>query len=281
MLAAIEKVLLDEKPDAVLVYGDTNSTLAGALAAVKLHIPVGHVEGGMRSFNRRMPEEINRVLTDHVATWHFCPTETAIENLKDEGIAKGVHLVGDVMYDAIMLYKDVARGKSDILQRLNISKYALATIHRAENTDDRMRLRNILEALVEISKDMAVVLPLHPRTKKAIENADLSPLITTEPLSYLDTLCLEQSASIILTDSGGMQKEAFWLGVPCVTMRDETEWVETVDAGMNKVVGADKNSILRAFREFMNSERHASQPRSASCQTAASKMIIECLPSGI
>jgi UDP-GlcNAc3NAcA epimerase len=274
MLAAIEKVLMDEKPDAVLVYGDTNSTLAGALAAAKLHFPVGHVEGGMRSFNRRMPEEINRVLTDHVAKWHFCATETAVKNLKNEGITEGVHLVGDVMYDAVMLYKDVANDRSKILEQLQlipvtsygsrVTKYALATVHRAENTDDPIRLRNIMEALVEISKEMPVVFPVHPRTRKAIENARLRDLIkmdgspvtghgsrkcgvmAVDPLSYIDMLRLESSASVILTDSGGMQKEAFWLRVPCVTMRDETEWVETVEAGWNNVVGADKQAIVSA-----------------------------------
>ena len=351
MLAAIEKVLLDEKPDAVLVYGDTNSTLAGALAAAKLHIPVGHVEGGMRSFNRRMPEEINRVLTDHIASWHFCPTETAIKNLKNEGITKGVHLVGDVMFDAVMTYKEMANKKSDIFEHLGLSgchveqdgkvsdtscrndngrvtgpgsripNFALVTIHRAENTDEPTRLRNILEALSEISKEMPVVLPLHPRTRKMIDVAGLndvilsrqaknpvlsSPLppvgegqgegdnvaglagisrvagiIVTEPLSYLDMLRLEESATIILTDSGGMQKEAFWLGVPCVTMRDETEWVETVEAGWNKVAGADKNSILRAFTEFMNSTQSAQKDCVNFNKGLASKKIVDCLTSGV
>ena len=267
MLASVEKVLLDEKPDVVLVHGDTNSTLAGALAAVKLHIPVGHVEGGMRSFNRKMPEEINRVLTDHIATWHFCPTETAVNNLKNEGITEGVHLVGDVMYDAVMLYKDVAAEKSDILKGLGlyrvtthesrVTKYALVTVHRAENTDDPKRLRNIMEALIEISKDMQVVLPLHPRTRGAIDEVGLFPSLIThgslliiDPVSYLDMLQLEQHASVILTDSGGMQKEAFWLGVPCITMRDETEWVETVEAGRNKIVGTSRNEIVKTCQSF-------------------------------
>jgi UDP-GlcNAc3NAcA epimerase len=284
MLSAIEKVLIAEKPDAVLVYGDTNSTIAGSLAAAKLHIPVGHVEGGMRSFNRRMPEEINRVVTDHVAKWHFCSNQNAVDNLKYEGILEGVHLVGDVMHDAVMLYRDVAEEKSDILQRLGlmgeavegviparlkqessqvaeceprITKYALATVHRAENTDDHKRLTNIFEALAEISKDVPVVLPLHPRTQKAIDDAGLramvtscSSLIITDPVPYLDILKLEANASVILTDSGGMQKEAFWFGVPCVTMRDETEWVETVEAGMNVIVGADKTAICQTVNEY-------------------------------
>ncbi|MBN2569773.1 MAG: UDP-N-acetylglucosamine 2-epimerase (non-hydrolyzing), partial [Deltaproteobacteria bacterium] len=293
MLSAIEEVLLGEKPDAVLVYGDTNSTLAGALAAAKLHIPVGHVEGGMRSFNRRMPEEINRVLTDHVAKWHFCATETAVKNLKNEGITEEVHLVGDVMYDAVMLYKGIASEKSTILSDLGllpesghgsrVTSYALCTVHRAENTDDPARLRNILEALAEISKDMPVVFPVHPRTQKAIKDAGLTDLIGSsgsrvpgpefrksgikaiDPVSYIDMLRLEGSASIILTDSGGIQKEAFWLGVPCITMRDETEWIETVEVGWNKVTGADAGAIIRASKEYCSASmvRAATQPDSA------------------
>jgi len=261
MIMGVEQVLLDEKPDAVLVYGDTNSTVAGALAAAKLHIPVGHVEGGMRSFNRRMPEEINRVLTDHIARWHFCATETAVRNLKSEGITEGVHLVGDVMHDAVMLYKDIASEKSDILEKLGIdrnTKYALATVHRAENTDDPERLRNIFEALVEISKEMPVVLPLHPRTRKALDDAGLRSLLTahrslltTDPVPYLDILQLESNASVILTDSGGMQKEAMWLGVPCITLRDETEWVETVEAGFNRLAGACKKAIIDDVSAFL------------------------------
>jgi len=259
MLAAIEKVLVEEKPDAVLLYGDTNSTIAGALAAAKLHIPIGHVEGGMRSFNRKMPEEVNRVIVDHVATWHFCPTETAVSNLSKEGVVDGVHLVGDVMHDAVMCYQDIASERSKILDDLGLSQandYALCTIHRPENTDSYDRLSSILEAIVEISKDMSAVIPLHPRTGKAIEECGLTSLISKndslmviDPVTYIDMIQLEQNAKVILTDSGGMQKEAFWLGVPCVTMRDETEWVETVEAGVNRVVGANYDRIVTACAE--------------------------------
>lgn len=272
MLAAIEKVLLKEKPDAVLVYGDTNSTLAGALAAAKLQIPVGHVEGGMRSFNRQMPEEINRVVAGHVAKWHFCPTETAVKNLNNEGISKGVYLVGDVMYDAVYYYKKRAQVESKILERSNLREknYILATVHRAENTDNSSRLRNIIEALVEISKELTVVFPIHPRTKLAIERSGLISLITdrqsfitTEPLPYLDLLCLEESATVIVTDSGGIQKEAFWMGVPCVTVRDETEWLETVESGLNRLTGSHKEKIVSATHLFMN--------KMADCKNTAVK----------
>ncbi len=247
MLSSIENVLLEEKPDYLLIYGDTNSTLAGALAAAKLHIPVAHVEAGLRSFNMRMPEEVNRILADRVSSLLFCPTKTAVENLKVEGITKGVNNVGDVMFDAALFYRDCARSQSLILGNLGLVKkgYVLATCHRAENTDDVNRLRPILEALSIISKDQPVVLPLHPRTRKLIENyclqGYLKGLILTDPLPFLDMVALEQDAAIILTDSGGVQKEAYFYEVPCITMRDETEWVETVELGWNRLVGADKD----------------------------------------
>lgn len=248
MLKRIEGVLLKEKPDLVMVYGDTNSTLAGALAAAKLHIPVAHVEAGLRSFNKRMPEEINRVLTDHVADFLFCPTKTAAKNLEREGITQGVYLVGDVMYDAVLMYFRLAERKSRILERLNIvpKSYVLATVHRAENTDNPERLSAIFRGLQGVVREgLPIILPLHPRTRKMVNmlNIDLSGLQILEPVSYLDMLILEKNARVILTDSGGVQKEAFFFRVPCVTLREETEWVETVEAGWNMLVGCEPESI--------------------------------------
>lgn len=255
MLARIEEVLLAEKPDWVLVFGDTNSTLAGALAAVKLHIPVAHIEAGLRSFNRSMPEEHNRVLTDHTADLLFCPTQTAVDNLSHEGITCGVHLVGDVMYDALIYNMTLAGQRSDVLRRLGLlpGAYALATVHRPRNTDDLDRLRAILTALEEIGVDGRVVFPAHPRTCRAMDvlGYQSNPsLEIIEPVGYLDMLMLEKHARLILTDSGGVQKEAYLFGVPCLTLREETEWVETVDAGWNRLVGADQASIVHAAREF-------------------------------
>lgn len=253
MLARIEEVLLAEKPDWVLVYGDTNSTLAGALAAAKLHVRVAHVEAGLRSFNRAMPEEINRVVADHVSDLLLCPSRTAVDNLAAEGITRGVHLVGDVMADALAFAAERARGRSDVLKRLGLTErgYLLATVHRAENTDDPNRLRSILAAFDALGE--TVVFPAHPRTRKAVEALGYAPGASVrllEPFGYLDMVRLEQSARMILTDSGGIQKEAYWLGVPCVTLRDETEWVETVQAGWNVLVGADTARIVEAVRSF-------------------------------
>lgn len=240
MLEAIERVLFEEKPDWVLVYGDTDSTLAGALAAAKLHIPVAHVEAGLRSFNRRMPEEINRVLTDHISDLLFAPTETAVKNLLREGISPDkIHLVGDVMYDAALYYGEKAEKHSQILKRLGLvpKGYILATVHRAENTDDPNRLRVILEALAEVHREVPVVFPVHPRTRRRTEVYGLQnwldKLLVIEPVGYLDMVMLEKNARLIATDSGGVQKEAFFYRVPCVTLRDETEWVELVDLGWN------------------------------------------------
>ena len=261
MLEGIEKVLLQEKPDWVLIYGDTNSTLAGALAAAKLHIPIAHVEAGLRSFNRRMPEEMNRILTDHVSSLLFCPTETAVHHLKAEGIQQGVHNVGDVMYDIALFYRDRAREQSTVMETLGLMHggFALATCHRAENTDDPKRLCEILCSLSDLSKQLPVVLSLHPRTRKLIAEYGLSlhldPLIVSDPLSFLDMMALEQAAKVIITDSGGVQKEAFFYGVPCITLRDETEWIETVDSGLNQLVGASSHSILSAVNEIMQSSR--------------------------
>jgi UDP-GlcNAc3NAcA epimerase len=252
MLESIEKVLLQEKPDWVLIYGDTNSTLAGALAAAKLHIPIAHVEAGLRSFNKKMPEEINRILTDHVSSLLFCPTETAVHHLKAEGIEQGVHNVGDVMYDIALFYCDRAREKSTVMQALGLSHkgFALATCHRAENTDNPKQLCEILCALSDLSKQLPVVLSLHPRTRKLIAEYGLShhldPLIVSDPLSFLDMMALEQAAKVIITDSGGVQKEAFFYGVPCITLRDETEWVETLHSGWNQLVGANHQKIIEA-----------------------------------
>lgn len=247
MLMAIEEVLLREKPGWVLVYGDTNSTLAGALAAVKLHIPVAHVEAGLRSFNRRMPEEINRVLTDHAADLLFAPTHAAVENLRREGIPEErIHLVGDVMYDAALFYGEKARRESRILERLELKPkgYVLVTIHRAENTNEPLRLQAILGGLCEVAKGIPVVFPVHPRTRKAMESYQLfgkaaAHLRLIEPVGYLDMIMLEQNARLIVTDSGGVQKEAFFYRVPCVTLREETEWVELVELGWNRVVSPE------------------------------------------
>lgn len=259
MLTGIEQVLLEEKPDWTLIYGDTNSTLAGALAAAKLHIRVAHVEAGLRSFNRRMPEEINRVLADHVSDLLFCPSQTAVDNLAAEGISRGVHMVGDVMADALAFASARARTHSDILQRLSLTEkgFLLATIHRAENTDDADRLRAILDAFA--ASDDPIVFPLHPRTRARIEALNLKSRIQNlqciEPVGYLDMVRLEQAARMILTDSGGIQKEAYWLGVPCVTLRDETEWVETVRAGWNVLVGANTERIVADVQQWVQPEK--------------------------
>ena len=240
MLAALEKAMLEERPDAVLTYGDTNSTLAGALAAAKLHIPVAHVEAGLRSFNRRMPEEINRVLADHASTWLFCPTDQAVDNLRAEGITANVHNVGDIMYDVALAARVRARS-SDALERLEVEegRYVLATIHRQENTDDPRRLRAIFDGLAEVSDRYPVVLPLHPRTAKALRalgvDPSASPVRVVAPLGYLDMARLEERAALIVTDSGGVQKEAFFYRVPCVTVRGDTEWVELLGAGWNRL----------------------------------------------
>jgi UDP-GlcNAc3NAcA epimerase len=256
MLAGIERVLMDEQPDWVLIYGDTNSTLAGALAAVKLHIPVAHVEAGLRSFNMRMPEEVNRILADRVSSLLFCPTAAAVENLEAEGIRQGVYQVGDVMYDASLFYRDRARQDSRILDVLGISEgeYVLATCHRAENTDNPLRLRGIVDALSVIAEEVPVVLPIHPRTRAVLSNHGLEKRLGNihmiEPVSYLDMVRLEQSAKAVVTDSGGVQKEAFFYSVPCLTLRNETEWVETVDMGWNVLCGANTGRILDVWKNL-------------------------------
>lgn len=277
MLQRIEDVLLHEKPDVVLVYGDTNSTLAGALAAAKLNIPLAHVEAGLRSFNRLMPEEINRVVVDHVSSLLLCPSHVAIEHLRTEGITAGVHLVGDVMADALSLFSAMADSGSDIHKRLRLVKgaYLLATVHRAENTNDPERLAGILSAFGQV--DEPIVLPLHPRTKKVIDSLGLAvpkQVRVIKPVGYLDMIALEKSSRMILTDSGGIQKEAYWLGVPCVTLRDETEWVETIESGWNQLVGAEADKIVRAIRSFARPE---SRPGLYGDGRAAERIVDLCI----
>ena len=261
MLEEIEKVLLKEEPDRVLVYGDTNSTLAGALAAVKLHIPVAHVEAGLRSFNQRMPEEINRVLTDHIADMLFAPTQTAVDNLKNEGISEDkIFLVGDVMYDAALYYSKRAAEKSSILERYHLQtrQYILATIHRAENTDDPVRLRAIFEGLSQVAEEIPIVLPLHPRTRVALIREGLyemviQSLVVISPVGYLDMVMLEKNARLVVTDSGGVQKEAYFYEVPCVTLRRETEWVELVETGWNILIEPfDPEQITANVISYLN-----------------------------
>jgi UDP-GlcNAc3NAcA epimerase len=254
MLARIEEVLVEQMPDWVLVYGDTNSTLAGALAAVKIPLRLAHVEAGLRSRNRTMPEEHNRVLVDHCADLLLCPTQTAVDNLMSEGITQDIHLVGDPMYDAMLQFREVATASSQILSRLGLAPrtYLLATVHRPYNTDVPANLEAILSAFGRV--DEPVVFPVHPRTRQRIaglhgpydESAGPRNLRMIDPVGYLDMLVLEQNARLILTDSGGLQKEAYFCGVPCVTLRPETEWIETVQAGWNRVVGADEERILDA-----------------------------------
>ncbi len=253
MLTGIEKVLLAEKPDWLLVYGDTNSTLAGALVAAKLQVPVAHVEAGLRSFNRKMPEEVNRVLADHVAEVLFCPAQAAVDNLAAEGITRGVHIVGDVMADAMQYFLPIAAAQMDVIARLGLQPqaYALATIHRAANTDNPARLAAILRGLGML--DLPVVLPLHPRTRKAALQQGLQPAANihlVDPVGYLEMLQLEANADCILTDSGGVQKEAYWAGVRCITLREETEWMETVALGWNRLVGVDSQAIVDAVNHW-------------------------------
>lgn len=251
MIEQIETVLLEEQPDWVLVYGDTDSTLAGALSAVKLHIPVAHVESGLRSFNRRMPEEINRVLTDHAADLLFTPTYTATRNLSDEGISGDrVRQVGDVMYDAAIYYSDIAEGRSQVLNTLCLERkrYILATIHRAENTDSPQKLRNIVDGLA--MSPFPVIWPLHPRTCQRLADFALAlpPIIRLiDPVGYLDMVMLEKNAALIATDSGGVQKEAYFHNVQCLTLRDETEWMELVEMGANRLIGVSSSEIGQAL----------------------------------
>jgi len=249
MLAELERVMIKESPDLVLVYGDTNSTLAGALAAVKLNIPVGHVEAGCRSRVRTMPEEINRIVTDHVSTLRFCATPSAVENLAAEGIRDGVHWVGDVMLEMLRNELPRAEATSDVLDRLSLrpAQYLLVTIHRAANTDDPSRLAAILEALGSLGE--TVIFPVHPRTRKAMNYMQVASTVRMiDPIGYGDMLVLTRNARLVLTDSGGVQKEAFFLGTACLTLRDETEWHETVVGGWNCLVGVSPHAIRAAAK---------------------------------
>jgi UDP-GlcNAc3NAcA epimerase len=254
MLESIEKVLMEERPDWVLVYGDTNTTLAGALAAAKLHVPAAHVEAGLRSFNMRMPEEINRILADRVSSLLCCPTKTAVRNLEREGFRGfkcAVELCGDVMQDAALFYARESEKVSKIRKKLGIEalEYALCTVHRAENTDDHERLAGIISGLARISRELPVILPIHPRTRHLLEKEKIDTKARViEPVGYLEMLDLLKHCTIVLTDSGGLQKEAYFFAKPCVTLREETEWTELVEHGCNLIVGTDPERIFAGYR---------------------------------
>jgi len=253
MIEKIEEVALSERPDWIMVYGDTNSTLAGALVASKLHIKLAHIEAGLRSFNMKMPEEVNRILTDRVSNILFCPTDTAIENLKNEGYENldcRIVKSGDVMQDGAMFYKNLAVKPSCDIK----GDFILCTIHRAENTDDETRLKSIFEALNEIAKEKQIILPLHPRTKKILENLkfNIQNLTIIDPVGYLEMVWLIDNCNLVMTDSGRLQKEAYFFEKQCITLRDETEWVELVECGANTLVGAEKEKILESYKN--NSE---------------------------
>lgn len=253
MMERLEEAFLEMEPDLLLTFGDTNSTLASALVAAKLHVPVAHVEAGLRSFNRRMPEEINRIVTDHVSTWLFCPSQTSVDHLAKEGVTNGVFVSGDVMYDAILFNQQLADQKSSIVQSSGFEsgQYSVATVHRAENTDDKSRLAEIIEGMSMIGD--SIVLPLHPRTKNCLEKHQLQfpdNVTILPPVPYLDMVQLVSHSRMVFTDSGGLQKEAYWMGKPCITMRDETEWTETVEVGWNRLTGGSAQAILAAYEEF-------------------------------
>jgi UDP-GlcNAc3NAcA epimerase len=276
MLEKIEDVIVIEKPDVLVVYGDTNSTIAGALAAKKLHIKVVHIEAGLRSFNMKMPEEINRILTDRISDILFCPTDKAIENLQKEGFENfncKIIKSGDVMQDTALFYSQYAKKPNFEIPE----KFILATIHRAENTDDPKRLKAIFEALEEISKNHKIILPLHPRTKKIIEklNIKTTNIQIEEPVSYLEVVYLLQKSFLVMTDSGGMQKEAFFFESPCLILRDETEWIELVENNYAKIVGADKKTIINDFKEILNNNFNFN--KNLYGNGAASKIIVENL----
>jgi UDP-GlcNAc3NAcA epimerase len=278
MLEDIDAVIQQEKPNWVLVYGDTNSTLAGALAAAKLHVPIIHIEAGLRSFNRRMPEEVNRVMTDHLSTILSCPTHTSIQNLKNEGITAGVCHSGDIMYDAARVFAEIAKDESTILDDLGLKEkqFFLSTLHRAENTDDRNCLKGIVTGFISVATaECPLVLPLHPRTAKYLREyglfeqlSEASNIQLIEPVSFLDMVALERGARLILTDSGGVQKEAYFHGVPCVTLRTETEWVETIEAGWNVLAGSDTDKIIEGATRMLNAKERNSIPEYGNGNTA-------------
>lgn len=274
MLIGIERVIQSDRPDVVLVYGDTNSTLAGAMSAAKLGVPVAHVEAGLRSFNRAMPEEINRILTDAISDLLLCPSKSAVDQLGREGVTRGVHHVGDVMFDSLLHHAKQSEAESTVITRLGLvpGTFALVTLHRAENTDHSERLRDLLKTLSELP--VPVVLPMHPRTK-AVLGRDWTAgggLIVIEPVGYLDILALIRAARMVLTDSGGMQKEAYWLGRPCITLREETEWVELVDAGANRLAGTSRERLNAAF-SWANSWRPAGDPNLYGTGNASRKIV--------
>ena len=252
MLAQLDPLMKELVPDVVVVFGDTNSTLAGALSAAKLHFPVAHVESGLRSFNLRMPEEVNRRLTDHVATILFCPSQGAVANLAAEGISDGIHLTGDVMYESLQHTLGIVGDGRSVLERFGLTpgSYALATAHRSENTDRPERLNQIILGLSDLAADgMEVIFPVHPRTRQRLDSTlGSSPVRLIDPVGHPEAVALARDAALVLTDSGGLQKEAYWLETPCVTMRDETEWVETVTVGWNTLTGADRRAIVDAAR---------------------------------
>ena len=280
IMERLEKILVEEKPDMVLVYGDTNSTLAGALSATKLDIPVGHIEAGLRSYNRAMPEEVNRILSDHCSNILFCPTRTAVLNLEKEGIQKQVFQTGDVMYDASLMFSKMAEKDSSILSKLQCStkSYLLCTIHRAENTDVKNRLKHIVKALIRSEKK--IIFPVHPRTLKNLKSCNLLEIIGNakhvhliNPVGYPDMIQLEKNAIKILTDSGGIQKEAYFYAVPCVTLRDETEWIETVEDGWNILAGADDQAIIKAVNDFMPQHKQTKAFGDGTAGTKITKLI--------
>ena len=286
MLQKLEKLMMTIQPDIVIVYGDTNSTVAGSLAAAKLHIPIAHIEAGLRSFNKKMPEEINRIITDHLSDYLFCPTDGAVKNLFNEGIHKGVYQTGDIMYDTVTHFKPLAMKHSSIVAdlKLKVKDYYLATVHRAENTDDPARLQAIFEAFRQLDK--VVVLPLHPRTKSKIkafhlDDVTCSPNIKlVDPLNYFDMLALAAYGRIILTDSGGLQKEACMLQVPCITLREETEWLETVEGGWNKLAGAETRTILDAVENIQPPPANQTLYQSGTAQQITNILMKEIAKDG-
>lgn len=264
MMQGIEEILLSEKPDMVMVYGDTNSTLAGALTAVKLQIPVSHVEAGLRSFNLSMPEEVNRILTDRISSLLFCPTDTSIGNLEKEGFRhfkSTIHLTGDVMYDAALYYSDFSETKSEIISALNLSgkAFLLCTLHRQENIKNEVNLRSIITALNRIKDSCRIILPIHPGTRKLLEINNIKPdFELLDPVGYFDMIELLKNCKLVITDSGGLQKEAYFFKKYCITMREETEWTELVDGGHNVLTGADKAKMLRACDDLIEKEFNGS-----------------------